>query len=143
MRFSERIECSATLMSTRSFVLSMPEMRHRQPNPAPGLAFTEIMLPDETDVSTGTYTIGIKRGVLGGKDKIVAAAINAPRFQVELSIDPQTGVITAAVGPTNAPVTKREIELPDGLDRKAAHTLEVRFKNWSVTEVLLGGQKLF
>jgi hypothetical protein len=121
----------------------MAEMRHRQPSPAPGLAFSEIMLPDEKDVSTGTYTIGIKSGVLVGKDKIVAAVINAPRFQIEVSIDPQTRIVRAAVGPANAPVTKREIELPDNLDRKAAHTLEIRFKNWNVTDILIGNRKLF
>ena len=77
-----------------------------------------------------------------GKDKIVAAVANAPHFQVEVSVDPRTRIITAAVGPTNAPITRREIMLPGGLDRTAAHTLKVRFKNWSVTEVLLGDRKL-
>ncbi len=121
----------------------MPEVRSRQANPAPGLAFSELRLPNDRDVSTGTYTIGINQGVLEGKNKIVSAVVNPPRFQVEVSIDPQARIVTAAVGPANAAVTKREIELPDGLDRKAAHTVLVRFKNWSVTDVLIGNRRLF
>jgi hypothetical protein len=120
----------------------MPGIHTRQEKPAPGLDFSDLVIPDENDISTGTYTLGIEKGALGGKTKIISAVFNKPHFQVEVSIDPETRMIRAAVGPTDAPITSRQVMLPDDLDRKAAHTLVVQFKDWSVTEVRIGNRRL-
>lgn len=73
----------------------MTEARNRSDNPAPGIEYQEIYLPDDSDFGTGKFTFRVKENSLEPPCKsepkaISAVAFNPPRFQLSVSLSPGT-----------------------------------------------------
>ena len=127
----------------------MPEARNRIDNPAPELSFQEIYLPDDQDFGTGTFRFQAKENTLippakPGPKGIAAIALNAPRFQISVTVNPGTKEIPVGLGRADGsnPSAVAVFLLPSDLDTGLPHEFEVTFQNWQVISLTMDGTTL-
>jgi hypothetical protein len=121
---------------------NVPEIKHQQLDPSPETSSSEIHIPDDADMGTGTFTVVFKPRVLPASKVIASAIVYAPTFQLTATVNPN-GEIPVLLGDTNSPPKHRlVVRLPGSVYRPHAHTLKVAFANWQITAVTLDGQPL-
>ena len=122
----------------------MAEIRNRQNNPRPGIDYSEIYIPNDQDLGTGTYTTVLQPNALAKKDPIMSLALNAPVFQISVNINPATEEIPVLLGKADGspPISRKVFNLPQNIELTDAYTFEARFENWQVTELTLNGVSL-
>ena len=118
----------------------MGEQKHRQVGGGPGIEFAEILLPDDADWGSGSYTTIFAAKALPAKKAMMSAMINLPRFQITVSVN-VNGIVTILLGDTN-PKDRAQLQLPWGLERSRTHSLQIQFEGWTVVGALLDGKAL-
>ena len=118
----------------------MPEIRHRQRNAAPEIDYAEIHIPDDTDWGTGSFTIVFKPDALAATKAIASIILNAPRFQLSVTVNPNMEV-PVALGRADGsdPSSTETFTLTPIADVSAIHTLVARFRDWRVIGLALDG----
>jgi hypothetical protein len=117
------------------------EIRHQQAGrgPASLISFSEIHIPDDADLGTGTYTVHFKPRSLPATDKPIACGmLGAPDFEIKATFTPD-GELSLALGSADDSRPKRLVSfvLPSRIDPTDIHLLVVSFTGWEVTAAAL------
>lgn len=122
----------------------MPEIKSREEGPVPGIDYSEIHIPDDNDLGTGTFTTVLKEDIMGKINPIISSVANEPDFLMLVTINTAIEEINVMLGKTEKapPVSRAIFSIPKEVDIKAAHTIDAHFKDWKVTGVELDGVKL-
>ncbi len=122
----------------------MAEIISSEQKPVPGIDCSEIRIPDEENLGTGTFTILLEHDAMSKINPIVSAIINEPIFQLLVNIDSEVKEVTALIGKAdNTPPISREVFiLPENIKLPDAHKFEITFKNWEIKDVMMNGDNL-
>ncbi|MFC1953545.1 hypothetical protein ACFLWR_05395 [Chloroflexota bacterium] len=119
----------------------MAEIKNRQDNPGPGIDYSEIYIPNDQDLGTGTYTAVIQPEVLGNTEPIMSWAYNPPVFQISVKIDPSKEEISVLLGKADGgpPESRRVFHFPEKTGHTVASTFKTDFANWQIEELTING----
>ncbi len=119
----------------------MGGIHNRQQQPAPGVDYAEIHLPNDKDLGTGSYIAGIRPKALSSGEPIICAIINAPVFQLSLNINPATREIPVLLGRVDntPPMSRKVFLLPVSCDSSQGHVFEAVFSGWRVEQLRMDG----
>jgi hypothetical protein len=123
----------------------MAEFTHRQQRPGPGIEYGEVGFPDEHDLGTGTYTVGIEPPALAGDQPVAAILIKRPDFQLALEINPQSreAVVTFGRADGAEPALQSVFRLPEQPPAgPGPRVFRVLFERWVVRGLTLDKQDL-
>lgn len=122
----------------------MAEIISSEQKPVPGIDYSEIRIPDEENLGTGTFTILLEHDAMSKINPIVSAIINEPIFQLLVNIDSEVKEVTALIGKAdNTPPISREVFiLPENIKLPDAHKFEITFKDWEIKDVMMNGDNL-
>jgi hypothetical protein len=121
----------------------MPEIRHQQPGAGPEVSLAEIHIPNDADLGTGTFTtLLVDRALLSNK-VIASVMVNAPAFQVSVTINPNRDIVTL-LGRADSPTPQSKVvfRLPNGLDFRPALRLVIAFAGGQIVAGSINGQPL-
>jgi len=113
----------------------VPPIVHQQLNPSPEITSSEIQIPDDQDWGTGTFTVVLKPTWLPHTNVIAAAIINAPRFQLTATFNPN-GELPVLLGSAEAPRSRVTFVVPPVKQRRP-HVLRIEFAAWQVFAAFL------
>ena len=121
----------------------MPEIKHQQPNASPEVSMSEIHIPDDSDLGTGTFTINFVPNSLPPTEVISSLIVNPPAFQISATLNPNLDV-PALIGKADGsePTHKVTFRLPDNISKDNEHTLIIRFAGWRILAATLDGIQL-
>ena len=121
----------------------MPEIKHQQRNASPEISLAEIHIPDDTDWGAGTFTTKFSPRALPATSVIASAMINAPRFQIIATVNPN-GEVPVQLGRADGtdPLDSAVFLLPTKLRPSKRHTLQIEFASWHIMAASLNHQQL-
>ncbi len=122
----------------------MPEIKSREDGPVPGIEWSEIHIPDDSNLGTGTFKTVLKEEILGKINPIISSIGNEPDFLLIVTINSAIEEINVNLGRSEKekPISRVIFKLPKEIDLKISHTIDTHFAGWEVKEVLLNGEKL-
>jgi hypothetical protein len=122
----------------------MPEIKNREDGPVPGIVYSEIHIPDDSELGTGRFKILLKEDILGKINPVISSVGNEPVFLLLVTINSAINEINVNLGRSEKekPLSRVIFKLPEDIDSKTTHTIDTSFSGWEVTEVLLDGEKL-
>lgn len=113
----------------------MPEIKRRQTNPSPEIEYTEIYIPDDRYLGTGSFKTVTKCGVLSSEKAISSIMINPPIFQISINLNPATREIPVLLGCADGsdPISRKVYIFPENINVSDQHEFEITFENWKIT----------
>ncbi len=122
----------------------MAEIKSRETNPVPGIDYSEICIPDEQNLGTGTFTIVLRPDAMAKINPIISSITNVPVFQLIVNINGDTNEITSLLGKADkSPALSRKVfKMPDKIETSDVHSFEVVLKNWEIKDMLMNGGSL-
>ena len=122
----------------------MADIKSRENNPLPGIYYSEIRIPDEQNLGTGTFTTVLEPDALVKISPIVSSVVNKPVFKLLVNIHLATKEITALLGKAdNSPALSREVfKIPEKINLSEKHSLKVIFKDWKIKDMKMNRGKL-
>lgn len=122
----------------------MTELKNREHKLLPGIEYSEIMIPDEQDLGTGTFTTVLEPNAMAKINPIISSIINEPVFKLIVAINLAIESVTVLLGKAdNSPPASRKVfNLPKSLKTSDVNTFEVVFKNWKIKGLELNGNSL-
>ncbi len=122
----------------------MAEMKNRETTPIPGIEYSEIHIPDEKDVGTGTFTSVLEPKALKKINPIISSIQNEPVFLMIVSINTAISQVTAMIGKSHntAPLDRKVFNIPDSIDDETANDFTVKFNGWDIESMKLNGDDL-
>ncbi len=122
----------------------MAEIKSRENNPVPGIDYSEIRIPHEQNLGTGTYTTVLEPNAMAKISPIISTIVNEPVFKLAVNIHLATNEITVLLGKAdNSPALSRKVfKLPENIELSDGHRFEVIFKDWGIEELTMNGNSL-
>lgn len=122
----------------------MAEINSREKNPVPGIEYSEIHIPEEEDLGTGTFTTMLESGATSRINPIISSIINEPVFQLMVSINVAIESVTVMLGTADqTPARSRKVfQLPKTFKTGESHQFDALFSKWSVTGLRMNGDAL-
>ncbi len=121
----------------------MPEIRHQQPGGSPELSLSEIHIPNDSDLGTGTFTNMLAPRALLSDKHIASIMANPPVFQISVTINPNRDIVALLGRPdSKTPQNKAVFRLPMGLDFRQALRLVIEFAGGRIIAGSINGQPL-
>jgi hypothetical protein len=122
----------------------MSEIKSRGEKPVPGVEYSELSIPDEKKLGTGTFRTVLEPRALSKINPIISSILNEPIFKLMVNINLATESVTILLGKADkSPPLSREIyKLPKVFKTSDVLTFDVIFKNWKIQEVKMGGNSL-
>jgi len=122
----------------------MPEIRNREEAPVQGLDYSEIHIPDDTDLGTGTFKTVLKEDILGKENPIISGIGNEPSFLMVVTINTGIEEVNVMLGKSEKeqPLSKAIFKMSKEVDAKTPHTIDAHFAGWKITGLELDGEKL-
>lgn len=122
----------------------MAEIKSREQNPISGIEYSEIIIPDEQNLGTGTFTTVLQPDAMVKTNPIISSIVNNPVFKMFVNINIVTKEATVLLGKADdSPASSREIfRLPKKINTKETHRFGAIFKDWKVKELKMNGKKL-
>ncbi len=122
----------------------MAEIKNRENNPVRGVEYSEIYIPDEDNLGTGTFTTVIEPEAIINIIPIVSSIINEPEFQLFVNINYADDEATVLIGRAdNSPPLSREVFiLPKKFDVSKTLQFDVVFTDWKIAELKMNGNNL-
>ncbi|UCH81381.1 MAG: hypothetical protein JSW20_01895 [Nitrospiraceae bacterium] len=122
----------------------MAEIRSREQEPVPGITYSEIHIPDESILGTGTFITVLEEGAFGKKNPIISSVMNEPVFVLILSLNIAIASATAMIGKSQntPPLDRKVFNIPKNIDSTGVLSFEVSFKDWDIIGIDLNGKKL-
>lgn len=117
----------------------MAEINSRENNPVPGIDYSEIYIPEEQNLGTGTFKTVLQPNAMAKICPIISTIINEPVFKLLVNINVATDEITALLGkPDNSPALSREVfKIPKKPDLSDVYSFEVIFKDWEIKDLMM------
>jgi hypothetical protein len=112
----------------------MTGINSRDNNPVPGIDYSEIHIPDEQSLGTGTFTTVLEPKALGKINPIISSIINEPVFKLMVSINLAIEEVTVLLGKADKlpPLSRKVFKLPKEFNVSDVHTFDVGFKDWKI-----------
>ena len=122
----------------------MTEIKSRDNNPVPGIDHSEIHIPDENNLGTGTYITVLEPNAMAKINPIISSIINEPVFQLIVSINLALESVTAMIGKADntPPASRKVFKLPKEIDLPATHSFDVGFGEWKIESLRMDGGNL-
>jgi hypothetical protein len=122
----------------------MPEIKSREDRPLPGIEYSEISIPDENDLGTGTFTTVIEQKALAKINPIMSSIINEPDFQMIITINSAEEEVTALLGRADntPPLSRKVFIIPEDTKIHESHSFQVIFSQWDIKALELDGKEL-
>jgi len=122
----------------------MAEIKSRENNPVPGIDYSEIHIPDEENLGTGTFTTMLEPNAMAKISPIISSIINEPVFKLLVNIYLTTNEITALLGKADkSPALSRKVfKIPENIELSDAHKFDVVFKDWEIKGMKMNGKFL-
>lgn len=122
----------------------MAEIKSREQNPISGIEYSEIIIPDEQNLGTGTFITALEPDAMAKTNPIISSIVNKPVFKMFVNIDIVTKETTVLLGKADdSPASSREIfKLPKDINTKETHRFDAIFKDWKVKELKMDGEEL-
>lgn len=122
----------------------MAELRNRETNPIPGVDYSEIHMPDENNLGTGTFTTVLAPKALKKINPIISTVQNQPVFLMIVSINIAISQVTTMIGKSHntPPLDRKVFNIPDSIDDLSANAFMVRFDDWDIVGMNLNGDGL-
>jgi hypothetical protein len=120
----------------------VPEIKHQQLGGNPKLEKSEIHIPNDSDMGTGTFTTVFKPKAFKSNEIIVAGITNPPVFQIDLTIN-RNGDIPVLLGKADGspPAAATTFRLPQYVS-DASHTIVVEFVKWHILAAVFDGKPM-
>lgn len=122
----------------------MPEIRSREDKPIPGVEYSEIHIPDEKDIGTGSFATVLEPRALKKNNPIVSSIQNEPEFLMIVSINIAIEQVTAMLGKSHdtPPLCRKVFTIPSDINLDQANDFTVGFSGWDVSSVSLNDREL-
>ncbi len=122
----------------------MAEIKSREEEPLPGITCSEIHIPDENILGTGTFITVLEEGAFGKKNPIISSVMNEPVFVLILSMNIAIESATAMIGKSQntPPLDRKVFNIPKDIDGKGVLSFNVSFNDWEITGIDLNGNSL-
>jgi hypothetical protein len=114
------------------------EIRHQQQSPSPNVSLSEIHIPDDSDLGTGTFSTVFNPGALSSNTAFDSIIVNEPRFQISATVNLNKEVpVRLGRADGSQPLDRVVFRLPNGLDLREAKALRIEFARWRITGAFL------
>ncbi len=122
----------------------MTEIKNRELKPVPGIEYSEIMVPDEQDLGTGTFTTELEPNAMAKINPIISSIINEPAFKLLVVINLAIESVTVLLGKADdsPPVSRTVYNLPKSLKTSDVNIFNVIFKSWEIKGLEMNGNSL-
>ena len=122
----------------------MAEIISRDNKPGPGIDHSEIHIPDENNLGTGTFITVLEPNAMAKTNPIISSIINEPVFQLIVSINLAIESVTVMIGKADKtpPLSRKVFKLPKEIDLPAAHSFDVGFGEWKIESIRMDGENL-
>lgn len=119
----------------------MTEIKSREDTPLPGIEYSEISIPDENDLGTGTFTTVIEQRAMAKINPIISSISNEPAFQIVITINSAEEEATVLLGKAdNTPALSRKVFIiPEDTKIHESHNFKVIFSGWEIKALELDG----
>ncbi|MEK6528410.1 MAG: hypothetical protein AABZ36_05995, partial [Nitrospirota bacterium] len=65
----------------------MAEIKSREQDPIAGIEYSEIIIPDENNMGTGTFTSVLKPDAMAKNNPLISTIVNEPVFKMFVNIN--------------------------------------------------------
>ena len=122
----------------------MSEIKSREDGPVPGVQYSEINIPDDKEMGTGSFTTVLEPKAMKKINPIISSIENEPVFLMIVSINIAIEQATAMIGKSHntPPLDRKVFNIPQGIDLLQANDFSVSFDDWDVTGMRLNGNNL-
>lgn len=122
----------------------MKSIKNLQQNPSPEIEYSEIDIPNQTEIGTGKFTIKIKAGSMLNMKLITSAIVNIPIFQLSVNFNLATNEAPILMGRADgsSPFSDKTYQLPNNIDNTISHLFIVEFQRWKILEFKMDGMEL-
>jgi len=122
----------------------MPEIKHRQDKASPEIEYSEIYMPDDRHLGTGSFRTVIKPNAFSAGKAISTIMIQVPVFQISVNFNPSTKEIPTLLGLADGSesISKKTFLFPKEVNFANAHEFTVTFQNWEIMDLSMDGTLL-
>ena len=137
------------LKSLRNFIPhhlegTMSEIKSREDGPVPGVEYSEINIPDDNKMGTGSFSTVLEPKAMKKINPIISSIQNEPVFLMIVSINLAIEQATAMIGKSHntPPLDRKVFNIPKDIDLLKANDFSVSFSDWDVQGMTLNGISL-
>lgn len=122
----------------------MSEIKSRENGPVPGVEYSEINIPDDRQMGTGSFTTVLEPTALKKINPVISSIQNEPVFLMIISINIAIEQATAMIGKSHntPPLDRRVFTIPKGIDLMQTNAFSVSFSDWDIISMKLNGNNL-
>jgi hypothetical protein len=122
----------------------MASINSREQNPVQGIDYSEIHIPDEEHLGTGTFKTVLQPDAMAKNCPIISTIVNVPVFQLMMNINSAEKEVTVLLGKADkSPALSRAVyKLSEKLDLSKDYSFEVIFSDWKINELKINGEQL-
>lgn len=122
----------------------MAEIKNCEHDPIAGIEYSEIIIPDENNLGTGTFTSVLKPDAMAKNNPLISTIVNEPLFKMFVNINIITEEAMVLLGKADgSPASSREIfKLPKEINTKESHRFDAIFKDWKIKGLKMNGKYL-
>jgi len=122
----------------------LAEIRSREDKPLPGIEFSEILIPDEDNIGSGTFITVLEPQAMAKINPIMSTIINKPVFQMIVSINAAEGEVTVLLGKAdNSPaISRKTFRMPPKFDVSRPHRFDTFFEGWKIKGMKMNGDDM-
>ena len=122
----------------------MAEIKSRDNSPVPGIDHSEIHIPNENNLGTGTYITVLDPNAIAKINPIISSIVNEPVFLLVVSINIAIESVTVMIGKADKtpPLSRKVYKLPKEIDLPATHRFDVDFDEWKIASLRMNGESL-
>ncbi len=119
-------------------------IKSREKNPVPGIDYSEIRIPDEKNLGTGTFTTALEPNAMAKNNPIISSIINEPVFKMLVHINLALEEVIVLLGKADkAPaLSKMTFRLPKFFKTSEALRFDAVFKDWKIKQLKMNGKAL-
>lgn len=122
----------------------MARIKSRENNPVPGIAYSEIKIPDEKNLGSGTFTTGLEPRAMARICPLISSILNEPAFKmiVHINLPEEEIIVLLGKADTSPPMSRRVFRLPKVFKVSDAHRFDAVFKDWKIRTLKMNGKAL-
>jgi hypothetical protein len=122
----------------------MAEVKSRENNPVPGIDYSELLIPDEMNLGSGSFVTVLEPDAMSKINPIISSVVNEPVFLLMVSINLAIESVTAMIGAADKspPRSRKVYKLPRDLRTEDVHNFNVVFREWEIRGLTLDGKEL-
>lgn len=122
----------------------MAEVKSRENNPVPGIDYSELHIPDEMNLGSGSFVTVLEPDAMSKINPIISSVVNEPVFLLMVSINLAIESVTAMIGAADKspPRSRKVYKLPRDLRTEDVHNFNVVFREWEIRGLTLDGKEL-